>query len=115
MEYLNVKFVSCPYCIDMDGQNMNKEAEPKIINSLYKIKELAIKIRGENHNLNNFISLLEMNLVRYPIPDWLEKNKKELRTCIVNISELCISDEDTDETKENKIELRTMLLELLLS
>ena len=113
MENLNVKFVNCPYCIDMDGQNTYKKADAKVINTLYEIKELALKIADNEGCFHNLISILETNLIRNPIDSWLEKNKSELEKCITAISEPL--DSDTDETKENKIKLRAKFIELLES
>lgn len=115
MTDVNVKLVNCPYCIDMNGQNTCKNADAKVINSLYEIKELALRIGESKGYLDNLISLLETNLIRNPIDGWLEKNKEQLKKCIADISELWVLDSDTDETRENKIKLKTKLIELLES
>ena len=83
----DVKLVNCPYRIDMDGQNTCKNVDAKVINSLYEIKELALRIGESKSYLDNLLSLLEANLIRNPIDGWLEKNKVQLKKCISDIYE----------------------------
>ena len=113
MKEVNEMTVDCPYHIDANGNLKSSTANIEAVNGLYELKNMAMKLDSKSIVLDGLIYVLEVNLVRFPNPDWLSENRKKLRENIFSMPDLKVLDTDTSEVKNQKLIIAAKLIELI--
>lgn len=111
----HIMYVDCPYRTDNNGNLIKEGINPKVVEIIMELKDYAAKLNKCSDGIQKLIYVLEINLIKFPKADWIDKNRSKLRNEVWTISELKVSLGDTDEERKEKLLIGAKLMELIES